>query len=90
MHCEIALCSKLNSIVVSIASPLLTQTPPSQRMLAHRHCKVIKEKLYMAILPAAVPILVSDVLCDELLITVFWHLVWIIEAQAYCSAHLHS
>src|SRR5258708_8778450 len=50
----------------------------------------IKEKLYMAILPAAVPILVSDMLCDELLITVFWHLVWIIEAQAYCSAHLQD
>ena len=57
---EIALCSKLNSIAVSIASPLLTQNPPSWRMLAHMHCKVVKEKLYM-VLPAAVPILVLDV-----------------------------
>ena len=66
--------------------------------MARRRRKVIKEKVY-TVLPAAVPILVSDIESlvvvsrDELLIKAFQHLAWIIEAQdvrAYCSAHLHS
>ena len=59
--------------------------------LAHKRREVIKEKVY-TVLPAAVPILVSDIESlvvvshDELLIKAFRHLARIIEAQDVCAS----